>query len=372
MVERLRAAIVGTGFMGLVHAQAVRSAGHAVGGFVGTSSESAQAAAAHFPGASGATSLDALLSAGVDVVHLCTPNALHASGVDVALAAGLSVICEKPLATTVDDARRISAEADRLGIVTGVPFVYRYYPMVREIRRRIAADAASNLWLLHGSYLQDWLADSSLTNWRVDPAQGGASRAFGDIGVHWCDLMEFVTGQRIIRLSARTGRAFTRDGGHGQNLTEDGSVVMFETNAGALGSLTVSQSSAGRRNRLWFSFDGPRASYSFDQENPESAWVGTKQGALVIDRSPEDPPRSFALPPGHPQGYQHCFNDFVSDTYSAVTGIDIPDRPQFQDGLRAAVLTQAVLDSARTEEWVEIESPGRTQDAAPSMQGPMR
>ena len=87
----------------------------------------------------------------------------------------------------------------RAGAVAAVPFVYRFYPTVREARARVAAGEAGSLWLLHGSYLQDWLAGSGATNWRVDPALGGASRAFGDIGVHWCDLMEFVTGQRIIR-----------------------------------------------------------------------------------------------------------------------------------------------------------------------------
>ena len=138
-------------------------------------------------------------------------------------------------------------------MVTAVPFVYRFYPTVREARARIATGEAGRLWLLHGSYLQDWLAGAGESNWRVDPALGGASRAFGDIGVHWCDLMEFVTGHRIVRLTATTARAFEeRSTGDraGAVATEDGAVVLFETDQGAAGSVVVSQVTPGRKNRL--------------------------------------------------------------------------------------------------------------------------
>jgi predicted dehydrogenase len=262
------------------------------------------------------------------------------------------VICEKPLATDPGDARRLVETATGAGLVAAVPFVYRFYPSVREARVRIDAGEAGPLWLLHGSYLQDWLAGSDATNWRVDPKQGGTSRAFGDIGVHWCDLMEFTTGHRITRLIARMATAYP------DRITEDGAVVLFDTDRGASGSVVVSQVSPGRKNRLWFSFDGPSASYTFDQELPDSLWVGGKRANQVVPRGPDtlsEPAAAYALlPAGHPQGYQDCFTAFVGDVYGAIGGQKPDGLPTFTDGLRAAVLTAAVVESAAQSSWVEV------------------
>ncbi|WP_262107504.1 Gfo/Idh/MocA family protein [Arthrobacter sp. Marseille-P9274] len=362
-VDGLRSGIIGPGFIGEVHARAVRAAGGVVAAVAGSSPERAAAAAERFGAAWGAPSAEALVeSHEVDVVHICTPNHAHAALADLALRAGKPVICEKPLATTVDEARRLVAAADEAGVVATVPFVYRFYATVREVRARIAAEEAGSLWLLHGSYLQDWLAASDATNWRMDPALGGISRAFADIGVHWCDLMEFVTGHRIVSLTAVTGQAFSErrgdDGSPDTVGTEDGAAVLFTTDLGARGSLVVSQVSPGRKNRLWFSFDGSRASYVFDQESPDSLWVGGQTESRIIARGPDTLSAAGAryaqLPAGHPQGYQDSFNAFVADTFAAIAGRPPDGLPGFADGLRAAVLSQAVVDSARQRAWVEV------------------
>jgi len=272
------------------------------------------------------------------------------------------VICEKPLATSKEDAAQLVAVAKAADAVAAVPFVYRYYPTIREARSRIAGASQDQLWLLHGSYLQDWLAANAQTNWRVDPEVGGASRAFADIGVHWCDLMEFTTNHRITRLIARMSTAYA-DRPSGPSMasvgTEDGAIVMFETDRGATGSVVVSQVSPGRKNRLWFSFDGLNTSYVFDQELPDSLWVGTQQETRIVSRSPEmvssSPAHANALlPAGHPQGFQDCFNAFVSDVYAATRGDKPEAMPTFDDGLRAAAITEAVITSARTHNWVEV------------------
>jgi predicted dehydrogenase len=215
--------------------------------------------------------------------------------------------------------------------------------------------------MLHGSYLQDWLASDADTNWRVDPALGGASRAFADIGVHWCDLMEFTTGHRIVRLTALMATAFQhRSAGEGRAAvtTEDGATVMFETDRGAAGSVVTSQVSPGRKNRLWFSFDGAAASYVFDQELPDSLWVGGRQENRSVPRGPDTlspAAAAFAtVPAGHPQGYQDCFNAFVADTYAAVADRTRDGAPTFTDGLRAAKITAAVVESAASRTWVEV------------------
>jgi len=169
--------------------------------------------------------------------------------------------------------------------------------------------------------------------------------------VHWCDLMEFVTGHRITRLAARMIRSAGR-------ITEDGATVLFDTDRGASGSLVVSQISPGRKNRLWFSLDGEHASYSFDQEAPEHLWIGTATQNLILprgaDAQSEQAQRYSVLPPGHPQGYQDCFNAFVADTYAAVRGDRRDGLPTFVDGLRAAAISDAVIRSAATENWEEI------------------
>ncbi|WP_307307040.1 Gfo/Idh/MocA family protein [Pseudarthrobacter enclensis] len=363
MTLQLRAGIIGTGFMGSVHAHAVRAAGAEVIAVAGSSKASAEAAAPALGARTAVESPEALIArADVDVIHICTPNATHADLARKAIAAGKAVICEKPLATSVEDALELTDLAERAGVVTGVPFVYRFYPAVREARDRILRGDAGRLWLLHGSYLQDWLAGAEATNWRVDSTIGGASRAFGDIGVHWCDLMEFTTGHRITRLVAKTSRAYDEreTGGRVSSVaTEDGATLLFETDKGATGSLVVSQVSPGRKNRLWFSFDGTEASFSFNQERPDTLHVGGTGSSSDIAVGPQTLTtpggRRYAkLPPGHPQGYQDSFNSFVADVYAAIQGQTPEGLPTFRDGLRAALITEAVVTSAAQRSWVDV------------------
>jgi predicted dehydrogenase len=358
--DQVRFGIVGTGFMARTHAHAVRAAGGVVAAVAGSSAASAAAAAGGLGAGRAAASVEELVSsADVDVVSICTPNHLHLEMAELALAAGKHVVCEKPLAMTAQDAQRLVELAEAAGVVHAVPFVYRYYPTVHEARERIVRGEAGKLWLLHGSYLQDWLAASKDTNWRVDPALGGASRAFADIGVHWCDLMEFVTGHRIISLTASTARAHESRGADGEPVaTEDGACVLFRTDRGASGSVLVSQASPGRKNGLSFSFDGTEASYAFHQEQPETLWVGGVAATTIVHRDPDQlspaAARHAVLPAGHPQGYQDCFNAFVGDVMAAVGGAQVPGLPTFADGLRAARVTSAVVASAGSGNWVPV------------------
>jgi len=312
----------------------------------------------------------------VDVVHICTPNHLHLPLAEAALAAGKHVICEKPLALDAAGARRLVDAAADAGLLAGVPFVYRYYPTVREARERVGSGQAGALRLLHGTYLQDWLLRPDDDNWRVDERLGGASRAFADIGSHWCDLAEFVSGHRITRVSARmltavperigaAGRkAFSPDRGEGEArpvTTEDAVVVQFETDAGAIGAVVISQISAGRKNRLWIELDGAEETLAFDQEQPEELWCGRREAVTIVRRDPltlSPAAARFAfLPGGHPQGYADCFDAFVADFYEAVrTGSTVDGMPTFSDGLRAASITDAVLVSSREERWVDVAS----------------
>ncbi len=380
----LRVGVAGAGFVGRIHAAAARAAGAQLVGVAASTPERSREAAAALGAERGFESAEELVrSDELDVVHLCVPNHLHAPLAEAALAQGKRVICEKPLAPDAATATRLAEKAFAVG-GGFVPFVYRYYPTVREARERVRAGAAGRVQLLHGTYLQDWLLSPEDFNWRVDSDLGGPSRAFADIGSHWCDLAEFVSGQRITRLSARTltavparvrddGReAFERGNGGGDAQpvdTEDAALVQFETDGGALGSLVVSQVSAGRKNRLWLEVDGAEESLVFDQESPETLWCGRREAAMVLSRDPAalsaPAARLATLPAGHPQGYRDCFDAFVADAYAAVASGTYSDGlPGFDDGARAAKITDAVLASAASESWVEVASGDPAEAAA--------
>lgn len=370
----LRVGVAGTGFIGRVHIASARRAGAHVVAVAASSPERGAAAAAelHVPEAA-ATAHD-LLGHELDVLHVATPNHLHTELAVAALEAGVHVVLEKPVGTSPEDAQVLRTAAQGRDLVVAVPFVYRFYPAVRQARELIRAGETGDLRLLHGHYLQDWLSSPGDSNWRVDAVQGGASRAFADIGSHWCDLAQFVTGTRITRVLARTStvvptRALeahesfhapgTPTGAVTAVATEDVATVLFETSTGVLGSVVISQVSPGRKNRLWIEIDGSEHALTFDQEHPEELWVGGRTGSRTELRDPGTlapaAARYATLPAGHPQGYGDCFDAFVADTYDAVRG-DKPDGlPMLADGCSSVMLTDAVVRSARTGSWVEVD-----------------
>jgi predicted dehydrogenase len=385
MEGELRVGIAGTGFIGGVHARSVRVSGARLAGVASTSLERAESAVDAFGAERAYASADELIAdPSIQVLHICTPNHLHVPLAEAAIAAGKHVICEKPLALDAAGASALTTAADAAGVQAGVPFVYRYYATVREARELVEDGSTGAVRLLHGSYLQDWLLRPEDDNWRVDSDLGGASRAFADIGSHWCDLAEFVSGHRITRVCARTltaipervrdaGRKAFEPGANGGELravtTEDAAVLLFETDEGAMGSVVISQVSAGRKNRLWIEIDGADSALAFDQEQPEELWHGGRETTTLVKRDPETlspaAARFAVLPPGHPQGYGDCFDAFIADFYTAVRNGAAPDgMPQFADGVRAARITEAVLESARDEAWVDVPAPELTQAVA--------
>jgi predicted dehydrogenase len=376
--SNLGVAVAGTGFIGAVHARSARLAGARLVGVAASTPERSERAAAELGAERAfATAEELATDPSVDVVHICTPNHLHEPLAEAALAAGKHVICEKPLALDGDGAERLVEAARGADRMAAVPFVYRYYPTVREARERVRSGAAGQVRLVHGTYLQDWLSSPADDNWRVDEQLGGASRAFADIGSHWCDLAEFVSGHRIVRLNARTVTAMP-ERSHDANRpafasndhaptatravsTEDAATVQFETDGRALGSVVISQISPGRKNRLWLEVDGSEEALTFSQEQPETLWLGRREGTTLINRDPAllspNAARLATLPAGHPQGYADCFDLFVADVYAAIAGESPDGMPVFADGLRAARITDAVLASAREQRWVDVPAP---------------
>lgn len=352
----VRAGFLGGGFMAAVHSRAARAAGARLVALASSSPERAAQAADRLGIGRPAAHVAELVTAhDIDVVHVCTPNRDHAGQTLAALAAGKQVVCEKPLATSVEDARAVVAAAAEAGVAGAVPFVYRYHPVVRQARELVATGAVGRILTIDGAYLQDWLLESDDTDWRADASLGGASRAFADIGSHLCDLLEFVTGRRIVALSARTSTVFdTRAGSVVEN--EDIAAVVVELEGGALGTLLVSQLAPGRKNGLVLELHGSARSLRFAQERSEELWIGSREGSQLVLRDPGAiGDRGLSLvPAGHPMGYQDAFNGFVADAYAVLDGASPDGLPTFADGLRAAEITAAVLTSARERRWVDV------------------
>ncbi|WIB59484.1 Gfo/Idh/MocA family oxidoreductase [Curtobacterium sp. MCLR17_007] len=377
--RRLRVVVVGTGMIAAVHVRAAKAAGADVLGVLGRNAGRSTQVAAQLDVPRGYASLDEVIADAPDVVHVCTPNDQHHPQALAVIRAGINVVCEKPLAVSSAQALELERAAAEAGVVATVPFVYRFHPMVREVRAKIADGDLGRVLAVHGHYLQDWMLDEDSSSWRVDAGSGGLSRAFADIGSHWCDLVEFVTGERFATVSAATDIVYpTRPAASGPSFsgspdpdpiadagtraevtTEDTAVATFRTGSGRIGNVVISQVAAGRKNRLWFEVDGTRGSAAFDQEQPESAWFGTETGAQILVRDPSqgspDQRRLAIVPSGHPQGYLDAFAAFVADTYTAVrTGVAPDGLPTFADGARSAQVIDAVVASAADGRWGAI------------------
>jgi predicted dehydrogenase len=352
------AALIGAGFMGSVHSRALRAAGIEIAGIVSSSKEKSEQACKALGIDRAYESVSDLLSdSRVNLVHILTPNQTHAELIDLALDAGKNIVCEKPLTVETSDARRLSDKALNLGLVGAIPFVYRYHAMARQARSKIQLHELGDLLSVRGEYLQDWLLKESDSNWRVDAKAGGPSRAFADIGIHLCDLIEFVAGRKITRLVSKMKTAYPIRQGQ-KVLTEDMALVMAELEGGGLASLMVSQVAAGHKNALVIELHGSKKSVRFEQENPELLWIGSQEGNLTEHRNPQqlsnDASRITHLPPGHPEGYFDAFVSFMKDVELAIIGNRPDGLPSFADGLRSSQLTDAVIQSSKTDSWIEV------------------
>ena len=371
-------AILGAGMIGEVHRRAAVLEGAEILGVMASSLERSQEVAQAWGAEEAYGSIEEVVESKAEIVHVCTPNASHVPYAVALMQAGKHVLCEKPLGISLEDAQLAAKVADDAGVVNTIPFAYRFHPMVREMRDRVSSEEFGGINLIHGSYLQDWLLNPKATSWRVDPKTGGPSRAFGDIGSHWCDLMEWVTGDRIARLVATTSitikqrpastaatmSAVESDAPLVDVQTEDSALIMFRTANDIAGSAVISQLSVGRKNRLWIEVDGMHQSAVFDQELGEQLWIGGEAGAQLLVRDPNhgsaEQRRLSTLPAGHPQGYAQCFENYVADSYAAVAARDgtgqVPEGlPTFADGARAAEICDAMLRSAASGEWVSVD-----------------
>jgi predicted dehydrogenase len=374
-----RAAVIGTGFVGVVHVEALRRIGVEVVGVLGSSPErtAAKAAAAGLPAPY--ASLDELLAdRRVDVVHVATPNHLHVPQVRAALAAGKHVVCEKPLATTAADSAELLREAEASGLVHCTNFNLRYYPLVQQARALVASGELGRPYHAQGGYLQDWLLYDTDWNWRLDPAAGGELRAVGDIGSHWIDMVEFVSGLRVEAVLAELTthipvrrrpvgevETFTESAGERVEITvatEDAAHVLLRFEGGARAAMTVSQIAAGRRNQLAFELDCSAGSVAWNSERNEELFIGRRgrpNELLLKDPTLLAPPAAAvtSYPPGHAEGYPDTFKHLYAAVYAAVAEGGMPAEPTFPTfaaGHRANVIAEAIGRSSRDGRWTVV------------------
>ncbi len=380
-MKKIRTAIFGTGFMGRVHLEALRRVeGVEVAAIVGRQLESAQKLGAGFGVETAASDYRAVLRDGsIDAVHVCTPNAMHFAMAKDVLLAGKHLLCEKPLSTTVEEAEELVALARSRGLRNCVCHNLRYYPMVQQMRRMREAGELGRVLVVQGTYSQDWLLYESDWNWRIDAQAGGALRTMADVGTHWFDMAEHVTGLRVDSLCADLQTFFPtrRRPKHsvetfaGKTLqpedveevridTEDYGAVIFHMGKFARGSMTASQVSGGRKNRLSLEVYGTHASVAWDQERPDELWIGHRDGAnQVMLKDPASLHRQAAayadLPGGHSEGYDDTFKQIFRRFYASIADPGAPpEYPQLTDGLRHMVLMRAELQSHRQRAWIDV------------------
>lgn len=376
-------AVVGTGFIGPVHIEALRRLGMDVRGVLGSDAETSRQAASALRLEVGYPDFDALLNdPAVDAVHITAPNQFHFPMAKQALEAGKHVVCEKPLATTSEETAELVRVAQaRPQQISAVNYNIRFYPVVQHAAELVRSGALGDIYTVRGAYLQDWLLYDTDWNWRLVPEEGGTLRAIGDIGTHWMDLIAFVSGLRVEALLAdlytvvpqrkrprqavATFQGKETPGPAEYDMvhirTEDGGAVLFRYEGGARGTLNVSQVNAGRKNQLTFEIAGSKGSVAWDAERPNELWLGHRDrpNELLL----KDPSllnaagRRYAdYPGGHNEGFPDTFKQLYKAIYGYLDAgqFDAPRPfPTFEDGHHEVVLCDAILASHQQRRWVE-------------------
>lgn len=381
-VHELTAGVVGVGFIGTAHIEALRRLGVRVAGCVGSTPERARAKAAMSPLPPVFESLDALCADdSIDVIHIASPNYAHADQVRQVLAAGKHVVCEKPLALTSADCADLLARAAAAGLVHAVCFNIRFYPQCHQAMAMVAAGEIGEPLMVTGHYHQDWLLHETDWNWRLQSEQAGSTRAIADIGSHWFDLMRFITGRRVTDVMAEL-HTFVNVRVHPEGgvetfaqvaadavlvreeiASDDAASIMLRLEGGGRAVMSVSQVASGHRNAVLLEVNGSTDSVRWDSEIPDQLWVGHRgRGNETLFRDGSlahaEAARLIACPPGHVEGFPDTFRALFSQVYADVAAggpSSTPTYPTFVDGLDAVRVTEAVVRSSHNDRWVPVD-----------------
>jgi predicted dehydrogenase len=381
-LSNINAGVVGVGFIGVAHVEALRRLGVNVVGVVGSTPEraKAKAEAADLPDVyESVTALAA--DPTIDVIHIASPNYAHADQVRICLDGGKHVVCEKPLALDSSDTADLVARAAAGGLVNAVCFNIRFYPNCHQAKALVASGSIGEPRFVTGSYLQDWLLLDTDWNWRLVPEEAGGLRAVADIGSHWLDLARFISGADVTEVMADLHtlvpvrrhpagpiETFAASSGDEELLEEtmssdDAAGILLRFANGARGMVAISQVSAGRKNSVSIEVDGSESALSWFSENPDHLWIGHRgRPNEILQRDPSlaapEAARVIGYPGGHVEGYPDTFRALFAEVYGDVARggpSENPTYPTFADGHDAMLVTEAVARSSHERRWVPVE-----------------
>ncbi|MHC4242996.1 MAG: Gfo/Idh/MocA family protein [Planctomycetota bacterium] len=382
-MSKIKVGVIGTGFIGPAHIEGLRRLGNIeVAALAECSPELAESKARSLGIEEYYGDYKELLKKkDIQSIHICSPNYLHYQMAKKALEAGKHIICEKPLAISAAEAEELVDLADKKGLVNAVNFNIRYYPLSRQMRTMVEKGDMGDILAVQGSYLQDWLFYQTDYNWRLEPGQSGKSRAIADIGSHWMDLIEYITGLKIKELCADfatfhkirkkplkpvetyAGKVLQPEDYEDMPIdTEDYATVLFRFENDARGVMTVNQVAAGRKNRLFFELNGSKKSIAWESESPNQIWIGRRDGNNEIMM--RDPslvyPETMSLidyPGGHNEGFPDTFKQMFKEVYSYISGEQSAGAcfPTFKDGLREIVLCETIMESNKNRIWIKVK-----------------
>lgn len=379
-MNKIKAAVIGVGFIGEAHIEALRRLGNVSVVAIADEASVVEKKANQLGIDNFYNDYRKVISdPEIDCIHICTPNYLHYRIAREALLAGKHVVCEKPLTINKMEAEELLKLAYEKKCVHATNFNVRFYPLMQELKVLIERGDFGNIFSVNGSYYQDWLFYPTNYNWRLEPELSGDSRAVADIGSHWIDLMEFVTGLKITEVLADfatfhrnrkkplkpvetyTGKILKpEDYTEVPIVTEDYANILFKFDNGGRGSLTVSQVFAGKKNRIFMEIAGSKKSASWVSENPNQIWFGNRDFAnelLLKDPSLLDPEtnKTVSFPGGHNEGFPDTFKQLFTKIYNRISGISIVDDfPTFNAGLREIALCEKIVESNLTGTWIKV------------------
>ncbi len=361
--ENIKVGIVGTGLMGEAHTRALKWNGIHVTGILGSTYEKTRLKAAELDIPHAYQSFDQMLNdERIDVIHLTTPNHLHYPHAKAAMQAGKHVVCEKPLTLTAAESKELMLLGREKNLVTAVNFNFRMSVMVQKALEIVRSGEIGKPFLIHGSYLQDWLLYPTDWNWRLDPDTGGRLRTVGDIGSHWLDLVSYISGLRIVEVFADfktflDKRYQAMEGGGQQEInidSEDYASILIHFEKGVSGVLSISQLCAGHKNRLFFEINGSKASIAWNAEQGDQLWLGYRDQQNQILKNDQKKELSSE---DQKQTSPDTFNELYRRIYAYLLAGDYyqkPNFPTFTDGHYGMLVSEAIEQSAHEKTWQRV------------------
>jgi predicted dehydrogenase len=382
-MKTIKVGLIGTGYIGMVHLEMLRRLGQVeVAAVADTNKDQAQAAAAKFGIRRVYADADELIADDeVEVVHNCAPNNVHFEISSLAIRTGKDVLSEKPLALDSRESAELLALADKHGTLTAIDFCYRYYPVVQEASARARRGDLGDVRAFIGHFLQDWLFFETDYSWRLDPSVAGQANVVADLGSHWCDLVQFITGQRIVEVMAelhtclpkrRKPKGGVLSFGAGKageaeevDITLDDYASLFlKLENGARGNFTTCQAAAGRKVDIEIQVFGSKESYAWSHVHPNALWIGHREKANEIfyessALQTEETRKYATLPTGHPLGYHDAVFNLFRDYYEAAAAKreGKPYKgtfPDFRTGHEMMCIIDAAVESDRSGKWIKV------------------